>query len=149
MTKFGHFGLFIYRLILGTMMIKGHGLIKLTRLLEGNMEFPDPIGIGASTSLVLTICAEVLGSILVMAGFHCRFAAFSVTATLCVAGLLVHAQDPFFPEFVSKLSEAYPYLLTPSKEYALLYALSFGILIFVGPGKFSIDKASSKSTANN
>lgn len=132
-------GLFLYRLILGTMLIKGHGIIKLNRILSGNLEFADPIGLGATPSLILAALAEILGSILVMAGFHCRIAAFSVTFTLTVAALLVHLQDPFFPTFITGATEAYPYLLTPSKEYALLYAIAFGLLIFTGAGKFSVD----------
>ena len=116
-------GLAILR-IGGAGLLLTHGIPKLQRLFgEGPIEFPDPIGIGASPSLFLAVFAEFLCAILVLIGFKTRWASIPIVITMLVAALIQHADDPF-----------------GSKEKSLLFLLIFVTIMFLGPGAYSVDK---------
>ena len=116
-------GRLILRLGTGGMMLT-HGYPKLAKLIEtGKFEFGDPIGLGPAISLILTIFAEFLCSILVVIGFKTRLAAIPPAFTLLVAAFMVHGADPF-----------------QRKEKALLYLVCFVAIALLGPGKYSLDE---------
>ena len=100
-----------------------HGIPKFQKLLSGNFEFADPIGIGATPSLFLMVLAEFLCPILIIIGFKTRWAAVPPAIATAVAALIHHSPDPF-----------------GVKEKPLLFLLIFISIILLGPGKFSIDK---------
>lgn len=143
-----NFGLFFFRVLLGLLMLVGHGAPKIGTAFsaigaEGPLQFPDPLGIGAWFSLLGAIGAEFFCAVLIIVGLLTRVAAVPLVFTMLVGAFLVHAGDPLFPQFLSGIEGApaeYATLLTPFKEYALLYALGFGLLIFTGPGLFSLDR---------
>lgn len=113
--------LFIARVAVGIFMLT-HGLPKLQKLLDGNVQFADPFGIGASTSLLLTVFAEVVCAFLLVLGLATRFATIPLMITMLVAGFNIHASDPF-----------------GKKEMALLYLLFFIGLFILGAGRYSVD----------
>ncbi|QBA65603.1 DoxX family protein [Muriicola soli] len=115
-------GLAFLRISASAMMLS-HGYPKFQKLLSGDFEFGDPIGLGATPTLFLAIIAEFICPILVMIGFKTRWAALPTAITMAVAAFIVHAPDAF-----------------ASKEKALLFLTLFVAIIFLGPGKFSIDK---------
>ncbi|MBT8280917.1 MAG: DoxX family protein [Muriicola sp.] len=115
-------GLAFLRVSASAMMLS-HGYPKFQKLLSGDFEFGDPIGLGQTPTLFLAIIAEFICPILVMIGFKTRWAALPTAITMVVAAFIVHAPDAF-----------------ASKEKALLFLTSFVAIIFLGPGKFSIDK---------
>ncbi|MBT8284931.1 MAG: DoxX family protein [Flavobacteriaceae bacterium] len=104
-------------------MILTHGYPKFQKLLSGDFEFGDPLGLGATPSLFLAIIGEFICPILVMIGFKTRWAALPTAITMAVAAFIVHAQDPF-----------------GNKEKALLFLTIFVTIMLLGPGKYSIDK---------
>lgn len=104
-------------------MMLTHGFPKFQKLLAGNFEFPNPIGIGAAPSLFLAVIGEFLAPILIIVGFKTKFAAIPAAITMLVAALIVHGEDPF-----------------GKKELALLYAIAFIAIFLLGPGKYSLDK---------
>ncbi len=116
-------GLALLRIIPSAIMLIVHGLPKLQKLLAGNFEFADPIGIGAAPSLFLTVIGEFVAPLLIIIGFKTRFAAIPAAITMFVAAFVIHGADPF-----------------AKKELALLYFVFFLIIALVGPGKYSIDK---------
>jgi len=117
-----HISLFILRLFSGGLMLT-HGIPKMERVLNGNLKFGDPIGLGPELSLLLAVLAEVGGSVLVILGLFTRFGAFLLTVTMFVAAFIQHAEDPI-----------------GKKELALLY-LAFNLVILImGAGKYSIDR---------
>ncbi len=120
-------GLLIMRLAFGSMMLFGHGLGKLLSYSERASQFGDPLGLGSSTSLALAIFAEFFCSIGIAFGFLTRFAAFALLFNMSVAAFLAHAGAPF-----------------ARREMALLYATAYATLLFLGPGRFSIDGLLSK-----
>jgi putative oxidoreductase len=100
-----------------------HGFPKLMLLLSGTAgQFPSVMGMGAELSLSLTVIAEVLCSILVLAGFATRLAVIPLAITMFVAVFLIHGSDPF-----------------SAKEPALHYLLVYLILLFAGSGRYSVD----------
>lgn len=116
------FMLILLRITVGVFMLS-HGIGKFTTLFGGEpIQFPDPIGVGASASLALTVFAEVLCSILLIFGLATRFAAVSLLITMLVAAIIVHATDGF-----------------GKQELPLLYALVYFVIAIAGAGKISID----------
>ncbi len=115
--------LLILRVASGGMMAYSHGWGKMQRLLEGDLSFADPIGIGELPSLVLTVVAELVCGVLVALGLFTRAALVPLIITMVVAVFIVHADDPF-----SKM------------EFGLLYLIPYLALFLAGPGKISLDK---------
>jgi putative oxidoreductase len=115
-------GILIERLALGGMMLAAHGFPKLKNFDQLTTQFPDPLGLGSFTSLLLAISAEVFCSILVILGLGTRVAAVPLVITMLVASVIVHADDPW-----------------QRKEFALLYLIPFLSMIFTGAGRYSID----------
>lgn len=119
--RFASVGLLLLRISIGSMML-GHGLGKLRRYGDLATRFSDPLGVGHETSLQLAIFAEAFCAAAVLVGAFTRASAFVVTFTMLVAGLVVHADDPF-----------------AKKELALVFAAAFGLLVFTGGGRYSLD----------
>ena len=115
-------GLALLRISASAMMLT-HGYPKFQKLLSGDFEFGDPIGLGPSPSLFLAIIGEVICPILVPIGRKTRWAAIPTVITMAVAAFVVHADDPF-----------------GTKEKALLYFVMFLVIALLGPGKYSVDK---------
>ena len=106
-----------------SIMLLTHGIPKFQKLISGNFEFGDPIGIGTTPSLFLAVIAEFVCPILIIIGFKTRWMAIPPAITMLVAGFIVHAADPF-----------------GTKEKTFLFITFFIAIIILGPGKFSIDK---------
>ncbi len=115
-------GLALLRILPAAMMLS-HGIPKLQKLIAGNFDFGDPLGIGAAPSLFLAVIGEVICPILLIIGFKTKWAAIPAAITMAVAAFIVHGADPF-----------------GKQEKALLYLTFFVVIALVGPGKFSIDK---------
>ena len=115
-------GLLLLRLGMGGLMLT-HGIPKAQKLLAGGeIQFPDPIGVGATASLALAVFGEVVAPAFLIVGLLTRWAAIPAAATMVVAAFMVHWSDP--------LAE---------KELALLYLVGFVVLLCTGAGHYSID----------
>lgn len=117
-----HLGLALLRIVPSALLMT-HGYPKLQKLISGNTEFLNPIGIGQAPSLFLTVIGEFVCPILLIIGFKTRWAAIPAAITMFVAGFIVHASDPL-----------------DKKELALLYLIVFVVIFLLGPGKYSVDK---------
>ena len=95
-------------------------MIKL--FTQDPIKFADPIGIGMGSSLALTVFAEVLCAFLIMIGLGTRLATIPLIITMLVAVFVIHWADPF-----------------GDKEMALLYLIPYLAILFLGPGKISLD----------
>jgi len=115
------FGLLIFRLITGGLMLT-HGYGKFMKVLDGNMRFIDPIGIGPELSLILTAFAEFICAIFIMFGLLTRLSAIPLIVAMLVAALIQHGGDPI-----------------AEKELALLYMAGFIFLFYKGGGRYSLD----------
>lgn len=115
-------GLAVLR-ILPSAMLLTHGVPKLQKLISGNFEFGDPIGIGVAPSLFLAVIGEFVCPVLLLIGFKTRWVAIPPAITMAVAAFIAHGDDPF-----------------ANKEKALLYLVFFVAIALLGPGRFSVDK---------
>jgi putative oxidoreductase len=116
--------LLVMRLWFGLTMLFNHGLDKLAHFNEIIDKFPDPLGLGQEASLILVVFAEVLGSLLLTAGFMTRVAASVLVIDMFVAFLMVHK---------SALSGQ------GNGELAFLYLAGYVVLVIAGGGLFSLD----------
>jgi putative oxidoreductase len=89
---------------------------------EKAVDWPDPLHVGHFTSLALTVFAELVCSILVMAGFLTRPALAVLLVTMLLIIFVIHAGHP--------LSE---------REHAFSFLIPFLAVFLLGPGRFSID----------
>ena len=99
-----------------------HSFTKIMALNALSFTFPDPLGIGAPTSLWLVIFAEVFCALACIFGFLFRLSLLPIIFSMGVALFAVHAGDPF-----------------SVKEPALVYLIIFIILYITGPGSYAID----------
>lgn len=114
--------LLILRIAGGGLMLT-HGVVKIAPLLGSEpIQFPDPIGLGATPSLLLTVFAEVVCAVFLILGLFTRLAAVPLLITMLVAAFIVHASDPFVKQ-----------------ELPLLYTTIYLVLLIAGAGKISID----------
>jgi len=109
--------------ILPSVMLLTHGIPKFQKLLAGDFEFGDPIGIGAAPSLFLAVIGEFICPVLLIIGYKTRWAAVPPAIVMIIAGFIVHASDPF-----------------NVKEKAFLFLSFFLVIMLLGPGRYSIDK---------
>ncbi len=124
MDRLTNFGLLIFRVSVGALMLFGHGLNKFMRLLSGEeIRFPDPLGLGITISFTWTALAEFIGSIIIILGIFTRLGSLSLLVTMFVAAVIFHASDPF-----------------GDKELAFLYLVSYMLLFLTGPGKYSLQR---------
>ncbi len=115
-------GLLIFRVMVGGMLLFGHGLDKLMHFSSRAQIFPNVTGLGSTFTLAFAVFAEVFCSFAVILGFATRLAALPVMATMLVAAVFIHMNDPF-----------------QKKELALLFLSSFTLIFFTGAGSWSID----------
>lgn len=111
----------LLRVGLAALMLR-HGIPKLLEFDARAAGFPDPLGVGHGTSLVLAIFGEVVCSALLIPGVLVRLTAIPFCTTMAVAFFLVHAQDAF-----------------DDKELAFLYLFGGLVILLGGGGRFSVD----------
>jgi putative oxidoreductase len=119
-----NFGLLILRLTVGLSLAIAHGMGKVppsARFIDGvgDLGFPVPVLFAWLASL-----SELLGGFLLALGLFTRPAALSIAITMGVAAFVRHADDPF-----------------AIKEKAILYCVIAVAFLFIGGGKYAVDKA--------
>ena len=112
------------RLAVGILMMK-IGYEKLThfdKVLNGPPPFINFLGIGSTMSLALVVFAEFFCSLFLILGLFTRFASIPLIITMSVALFKVFNGDVFGNG------------MTPA-----LFLTAYLVLLFVGPGKVSVD----------
>ncbi|MFB9057968.1 DoxX family protein [Mariniflexile ostreae] len=116
------FSLLILRIASGLLMLT-HGIGKVAPLFGSDpIQFPDPIGLGATTSLALAVFSEVVCAAFLILGFATRLAVIPLLITMLVATFIIHIPDPFVKQ-----------------ELPLLYASIYLVILIAGAGKYSMD----------
>lgn len=114
--------LFAVRVFVGFAMLS-HGYPKLQMLLAGGkIEFFDFLGMGPQITLILTVLAEFVCSILLILGLFTRVSLGFLIFTMVIAGFVVHGADPF-----------------EKREMSLIYLSVYLLLMIIGAGKVSVD----------
>ncbi|MBU1638193.1 DoxX family protein [bacterium] len=119
-----NFGLLVLRVFTGLSLALAHGMGKFPpsgKFIDGvgDLGFPVPLLFAWLASL-----SELLGGFLLALGLFTRPTAFMIAVTMGVAGFMQHADDPF-----------------ATMEKALLFFAIAVAFLFIGAGKYSIDKA--------
>lgn len=128
-------GLLLLRVVAGVVLLYGHGFEKLSVIFGGHeIQFMDPIGLGATTSFYLAAFAEGICGVLLVLGLFSRFASLILTFNFLVI-LTYHA-------FIA--GDGFPIL-----ELRFFYLISFIALTLLGPGKFSLDYLFFKQRVQN
>lgn len=110
------------RVFVGFAMLS-HGYPKLQMLLAGGkIEFFDFLGMGPQITLILTVLAEFVCSILLILGLFTRVSLGFLIFTMIIAGFVVHGADPF-----------------EKREMSLIYLSVYLLLMIIGAGKVSVD----------
>jgi len=124
--KYSHtafsFATFFLRMGLGIIMLVAHGNDKLQHFSKYSAIFSDPFHLGRITSLSLDIFAEFFCSCLIILGLFTRLACIPLIIAMSVAVLYAHHGDVF-----------------GVGERASLFLTGYIALLFLGPGKFSVD----------
>ena len=128
LDKFRDFGLLLLRVLFGLYLAFGHGLGKITggpeqwAGLGGTMEI---FGLGFAPTVwgFMAAIAEFVCALLVAVGFLTRPAALLVVLNMSVAAT-AHITG----------------VIDGGPEMALLYGIAVLSLVFVGPGKYSVDE---------
>ena len=107
-------GILLLRIIFGCFFVY-YGYQKLVSFNEYAPNFPDYIGVGATTSLILVIFAELICGFFVLIGFLTRLSIIPIFITMIVAYFMAHAQDPF-----------------TAKQLPFLYMLLCFVILFSG-----------------
>ena len=114
-------GLLILRLSFGCFMLV-HGWDKFATFTEKAEVFPDPLGMGSQMSLISAIGAELGCSIFLILGLGTRLFSLPLAFTMIVALFIVHGGEPW-----------------KKQELAACYLAVYVAILFLGPGKFSLD----------
>lgn len=111
----------ILRLSFGILMMM-HGYDKLTHFSEYQGKFMNFMGIGQSASLALVVFAEFFCSLFLILGLFTRLATIPLIIATCVMVFMAHKGDVF-----------------GDGQTAALYLTGYIVLLFVGPGRVSVD----------
>ena len=122
MARFHDSSLALLRIVFSLLMMT-HGWSKFERILEGNLSFGDPLGLGSTLSLYLVTFAELIVPIFIIIGFKARIMALITSFTMVVAAFITHGSDPL-----------------AKKELALLYLVGFLCIALMGAGRYSLDQ---------
>jgi len=112
----------LLRVISGVLMMN-HGYGKLIHFAEYKEKFMNFMGMGQTFSLILVVFAEFFCALFVILGLFTRFAVIPIIIGMCVALFKAHNGD-FFGD----------------GEVAALYIGAFITLLFIGPGRISVDR---------
>jgi putative oxidoreductase len=116
------FATLVLRLGLGIIMLVAHGNDKLQHFSKYSGLFADPFHLGSVTSLSLAIFAEFFCSCLIILGLFTRLACIPLIIDMSVALFYAHHGDVF-----------------GVGERAALFLTGYISLLFLGPGKVSMD----------
>ena len=111
----------ILRLGLGVLMIH-HGFDKLTKFSETARNMPNILNMGGTVNASLVIFAEFFCSMFLILGLFTRLACIPIIITMVVALVKAHNSNIF-----------------GEGELAALYLVGYITLLFVGPGRISVD----------
>lgn len=130
-------GILALRVLIGLMMLIGHGIPKIQEYAARKDLFyvPDffPLKyMSPPVSLMAAITAEVAASALIILGLSTRPAAFLLGFSMTVAVFGFHEPAPWFVK---------PPTIMDAKELGLLYLIPMIAIILSGAGAFSLDAA--------
>ena len=117
------FAVLVLRIGAGVAMMINHGLDKLMHFAQKAPRFADPFHIGSTTSLSLVVFAEFFCAAFIILGLFTRLACIPLIVAMSVALFSAHKGEFF-----------------GVGESAGIFLSCFVALLFLGPGKVSLDR---------
>ena len=117
------FAVLVLRIGAGVAMMINHGLDKLMHFAQNAPRFADPFHIGSTTSLSLVVFAEFFCAAFIILGLFTRLACIPLIVAMSVALFSAHKGEFF-----------------GVGESAGIFLSCFVALLFLGPGKVSLDR---------
>ena len=121
-----NFATLVLRVGAGGLMMVNHGLTKMTHFSQMSGGFANPFHIGSPATLALVIFSEVFCAGLVILGLFTRFASFVLAFEMAFSFINIHHMNWAAGQ--------------GGGEPALLFLTCFLVLLFIGPGKISVDR---------
>jgi putative oxidoreductase len=106
-----------------SLLMMTHGWSKFIGYSDKASDYPDPLGVSAPVSLLLTIFAELICSGFLLIGLFTRLSLIPLIVTMLVAIFIIHRGDPL-----------------GDKEHAISFLIPYVVLFLTGPGKYSVDR---------
>lgn len=114
------FLILILRIFFGVLFFM-HGLDKMMNFNELSLNYPNVMGLGSYTTLMVTIFCEFCCSLFLIAGLITRIVTIPMIVAMGVAFFDIH--DAMMPE----------------GELSLIYMVTFLVIFIIGPGRYSVD----------
>ena len=114
------FLILILRIFFGVLFFM-HGLDKMMNFNELSLNYPNVMGLGSYTTLMVTIFCEFCCSLFLIAGLMTRIILLPMILTMAVAFFDIHDG------------------MMPQAELSLIYLIIFLGIFMTGPGKYSLD----------
>ena len=112
----------IFRVILSLELIIVHGLKKVGIGVEQAENIPNPFHFPIGLNNFIAISANLFFPVLIIFGFLTRLAIIPILAVTLSGYFVMHWNDSLLV-----------------KDVPFMYSLSYLFLLFIGPGKYSID----------
>ncbi len=116
-----NFAMLLFRLTFGVLMMN-HGYGKLTNFNNMASKMPNLLGMGGTVTAALVVFAEFFCALFIILGLFTRFACIPLIIAMAYALIVAHKWDAF-----------------GDGGAAALYLCAFIVLLFIGPGKISVD----------
>ena len=117
-------GFLVFRVGLSASVFIAHGIPKVANILRGNLDFPDPVGLGPELGLILSAGAETLCALLIAFGIWTRAATIPLIFTMIVATWVINGGTSFLQQ-----------------EKSFVYLLGWTLLLLSGPGRYTVTYA--------
>ncbi|VFA41474.1 DoxX family protein [Chryseobacterium indologenes] len=120
--KLIHIALLIFRIALSLELIFAHGLKKLGIGVVEAEKVPNPLNLPEAFNSLFADAANLFFPVFVILGFFTRAAILPILAVTLTGYFVLHWNDALL-----------------IKDTPFMYSLCYLFLLFVGPGKYSID----------
>ncbi|AZB17725.1 DoxX family protein [Chryseobacterium indologenes] len=120
--KLIHIALLIFRIALSLELIFAHGLKKLGIGVVEAEKVPNPLNLPEAFNSLFADAANLFFPVFVILGFLTRAAVLPILAVTLTGYFVLHWNDALL-----------------IKDTPFMYSLCYLFLLFVGPGKYSID----------
>ncbi|WP_343609320.1 DoxX family protein [Chryseobacterium oranimense] len=120
--KLIHIALFVFRILLSVELITAHGLKKLGVGVTEAEKVPNPLHLPEAFNSLFADAANLVFPVFVIFGFFTRIAVLPILAVTLTGYFILHWNDALL-----------------IKDTPFMYSLCYLFLLFVGPGKYSVD----------
>src|SRR5215210_784795 len=117
-----NWALFFFRILLAFELFRVHGLRKFKGRHGQQEQVPNPLHLPQGLNQFVATFSDVVAPFLAILGIATRLAVLPIIGVTAVGYFVVHRQDRL-----------------EVRDVPYMYALSFLLLLFIGPGRYSID----------